>query len=308
MRRALVVGIDDYPDQPLSACSSDARRVHERLRSNADGSPGFESLLVCNPEQRITAALLQDLLRRTLSQHADQAVLYFAGHGGVDEAGGYLLAQDSQGGTDGIRMADVLRMANDSPVRDVVVLLDCCSAGELGHLDHREDRALIDEGLSIIAAARSDEKAVEREGGGLFTTLLCEALDGGAADVRGLITVASLYAYLDESLGSWEQRPQLKAYVSRLVPLRRCEPLVPDELLRRLTVLFPSADAQRSLVPANDPGGTALATTERDVIADLQRYRAAKLVEPVASGLASEVYRLTPLGRRYHRLASRGRI
>jgi hypothetical protein len=305
MRRALVVGIDDYPHQPLSACSSDARRVHERLCTNADGSPSFESLLVCNPERRVTRALLQELLHRTLEHHADQAVLYFAGHGGVDEAGGYLLAEDSHDGSEGIRMADVLCMANDSPVRDVVILLDCCSAGALGHLDHRDDRALIDEGLSIIAAARSDEKAVEREGGGLFTTLLCEALDGGAADVRGFVTVMSLYAYLDETLGSWEQRPQLKSYVSRMVPLRQCEPQISDELLRRLPVLFPSADAQRALVPANDPGVTPSAPAERDVIADLQRYRAAKLVEPVASGLASEVYRLTPLGRRYHRQAPR---
>jgi hypothetical protein len=308
MRRALVVGIDDYPDQPLSACSNDARRVHERLCVHADGSPSFESLLVCNPEQRVGRALLQELLERTLSLDADQAVFYFAGHGGVDEAGGYLLAQDSHDGTDAIRMADVLRLANDSPVRDVVILLDCCAAGALGHLDHRNDRALIDEGLSIIAAARSSERAVERDGGGLFTSLLCEALDGGAADVRGLVTVASLYAYLDESLGSWEQRPQLKSYVSRLVPLRRCAPVVPDELLRRLPAFFPSADAPWALAPANDPVVASSVPIERDVLADLQRYRAATLVEPVAVGPAGEAYRLTPLGRRYHRLAVRRRI
>ena len=322
MKRALVVGIDDYPQHPLSACSNDARRVHERLCSHADGSPNFESLLLCNPEDHIGRALLQEMIERTLSQEADQALLYFAGHGGVDDAGGYLLAQDSSSGAEGIRMADVLRLANESPVDDVVILLDCCAAGEFGHLSHETDRALIDEGLSIIAAARSTQEAVEREDGGVFTSLLCEALDGGAADVRGLVTMASIYKYLDESFGSWDQRPQLKAYVSQLVPLRRCEPAVPDELLRKLPALFPTATAQRPLAPA-----LAVAPSpapEPEELAALQRCHAAKLVEPIGpvhaiasslvqstatpAGSPSHAYRLTLLGRHYHHMALHRRI
>lgn len=316
MKRALVVGIDDYPQHPLSACSNDARRIHERLGSHADGSPNFESLLLCNPEHHVGRALLQEMIERTLSQEADQALLYFAGHGGVDDVGGYIMAQDSKSGAEGVRMADVLRLANDSPVRDVVILLDCCAAGELGHVCHKEDRALIDEGLSIIAAARSTQEAVERGDGGVFTSLLCEALDGGAADVRGMVTMASVYKYLDESFGSWDQRPQLKAYVSQLVPLRRCEPTVPDELLRKLPALFPGVDAQRS----PDAAAATTSASAPEVLAVLQRYHAAKLVEPVgpahavASALVqsttstpssspSHAYRLTPLGRHYHHMA-----
>jgi hypothetical protein len=327
MRRALVVGIDDYQNQPLTACSSDARRIHERLGTHADGSPNYESLLVCNPEQRVDRVLLEDLIKRTLSKPADQALIYFAGHGGVDAKGGYLLAQDSTNGEDGIRMADVLRMANDSPVDDVVILLDCCAAGELGHLSHEDDRALIDEGVSIIAAARSSEKAVEHEEGGLFTSLLCEALDGGAADMRGHVTMASIYKYLDESFGSWDQRPQLKAYVSQLVPLRRCEPQVPDELLRKLPALFPTADAQRLLVPASGLVTAPDVTAEHQVLVELQRYYDARLVErvrvgpphslpapatqslgPANAGMESQAWRLTLLGRHYHGMARQQRI
>jgi len=321
MRRALVVGIDDYPDQPLTACSNDARRIHERLCTHTDGSPNFESLLVCNPEQQVGRAMLMDLIGRTLSQEADQALLYFAGHGGVDERGGYLLAQDSTSGEDAIRMADVLKLANDSPVDDVVILLDCCAAGELGHLSHEDDRALIDEGVSIIAAARSTEKAVEREDGGVFTSLLCEALDGGAADMRGMVTMASIYKYLDESFGSWDQRPQLKAYVSQLLPLRRCEPQVPDELLRKLPALFPTATTERPLVATSELAATPNAP---ELLAQLQRCQEAKLVERVgppyslpptmassmttAQALESQAYRLTLLGRHYHQMALGRRI
>src|SRR5947209_14326513 len=46
-----------------------------------------------------------------------------------------------------------------------------------------------------------------------YTTLFrsCGALDGGAADVLGKVTVASVYAYLSETFGPWDQRPTFKA-------------------------------------------------------------------------------------------------
>lgn len=51
-------------------------------------------------------------------------------------------------------------------------------------------------------------------GRGVFSTYLYDAL--GGADIRGQVTVASVYAYLDESFGPWDQRPMFKANVERL--------------------------------------------------------------------------------------------
>lgn len=41
MRKALVVGIDNYPNAQLKGCVNDAAVVAQLLRNNGDGSPNF---------------------------------------------------------------------------------------------------------------------------------------------------------------------------------------------------------------------------------------------------------------------------
>ena len=44
MRKALIVGIDNYPTSPLTGCVNDATAVAQSLRKNGDGSPNFDVL------------------------------------------------------------------------------------------------------------------------------------------------------------------------------------------------------------------------------------------------------------------------
>ena len=48
MRKALVVGIDDYGTSPLNGCINDAEAVADILSKNEDGSPNFEVRLEKN--------------------------------------------------------------------------------------------------------------------------------------------------------------------------------------------------------------------------------------------------------------------
>ena len=58
--------------------------------------------------------------------------------------------------------------------------------------------------------------------GGIFTNLVLAALEGGAADLRGHVTPGSIYAYVDQALGAWDQRPIFKTNVTQFhVPTRR---------------------------------------------------------------------------------------
>ena len=41
MRKALVVGIDDYPNAPLTGCVNDAEKIAALLKTNGDGKPNF---------------------------------------------------------------------------------------------------------------------------------------------------------------------------------------------------------------------------------------------------------------------------
>ena len=78
MRKALVVGINNYPDMALDCCIGDARAVAELLKSNADGSDNFEVILAIDVMKRTE---LMGLIRDLFSNDSEIALLYFSGHG-----------------------------------------------------------------------------------------------------------------------------------------------------------------------------------------------------------------------------------
>ena len=55
----------------------------------------------------------------------------------------------------------------------------------------------------------------------MFTSLVLGALDGGAPDILGHVSVPAVYAYVEAALGAWDQRPLFKSHVSRVLPLRK---------------------------------------------------------------------------------------
>lgn len=315
MRRALLVGIDDYPGSPLYGCVNDATRVRDLLIRHHDGAPNFECRMLVAPSQRIERATLRRAISELFSSRADVALLFFAGHGTVNNLGGYLVTPDARQYDEGVSMIDVLTLANKSPAGEVVIILDCCHSGALGQAPElANDRAVIREGVSVLSACRDVETAAEENGGGLFTVLVCDALHGGAADVCGAVTVASTYAYVDQTLGAWQQRPLFKGHLSRLMSLRQCEPALPMAVLRRLPEYFKKATTDLRLDPSYEP--TALPRDEANerAFGDLQKCRAARLVDPVGAehmydaAMNSTACRLTPLGRFYWRLANSGKL
>jgi hypothetical protein len=227
-----------------------------------------------------------------------------------------LIAQDSSSANSGVLLSDVLARVRKSQVPEVLLILDCCFSGGAGGAPQLGgDTVVLRPGLSILTASRGDQPSAETdEGRGLFSTYVGGALDGGAADVLGRVTVASVYAYLTESFGPWNQRPTFKASVDRLHEIRRCAPAVPLPELRRLTTMFPEADAELQLDPSFEPTAEPAHPDNENTFGILQRCRAAKLVEPVGAehlyfaAMQSQRCRLTPLGRHYWRLASQGRL
>lgn len=55
----------------------------------------------------------------------------------------------------------------------------------------------------------------------VFTSLLIEALYGGAMNLLGEVSPGSIYSYIDSSLGGWEQRTVFKANIKKFVSLRK---------------------------------------------------------------------------------------
>ena len=314
MRPALVVGIDEYPDAPLTGCVNDARRVSQLLCVNHDDNPNFEVRTITNPAD-LGRALLRHLLQELFSRTADLSLFYFSGHGYSDSTRSVLVTPDCESYDEGISMEEVLGMANSSPARERMIILDCCFSGSIGEVPSLADRtSVIKEGVSIMTASRRNETAVERSGAGVFTTLFCDGLDGGAADVLGNVKLGNLYAYIDEALGAWDQRPCFKTNVTKLAVLRRCAPAVSPEQLRRLTEYFDNENDSFALDPSFEPDAEPQNPQNQEVFSELQKLRAARLIEPIG---ADHMYyaamncltcRLTPLGRKYWRLVNRGSL
>lgn len=319
MRRALCVGIDEYPTAPLQGCVSDATRVAAVLKRNQDGSPNFDCHVLTAPigggNKAVTRPILRENLHLLFRDAADVALLHFSGHGTVNNLDGYLVTQDAARYDEGVPMADVLKLANDSPAAEIVILLDCCFSGALGNPPAIDNtKALLREGVSILTASRGDQVSVEVGGGGLFTSLLVNALDGGAADLLGAISAPSVYAYIEAALGAWDQRPLFKAHVSRVLPLRHCIPPINRPILQKLPKLFPLPAEDLPLEPSFEKSSQAPDARNVALFKDLQMLNRVHLVTPVGAAhmydaaMESKACRLTPSGRYYWRLARDGRI
>ena len=315
MRRALVVGIDRYAFGNLDGCVNDARRLAGLLRRHEDGSPNFDVRELTDPPAAVTRSSLSQAIEELFADEVDVALFFFAGHGTENDLDGYLVTPDAERYEEGIPMTQLLTRANESRAREVVAILDSCHSGALGQMPAvGRNLAQLKEGVSILTASRPDQAALEVAGGGVFTSLICGALEGGAADVIGNVTTAGLYAYVDQSLGSWDQRPLFKSHVAKLVPIRRARPAVELEILRRLPVWFPDPDSRFALDPSYEPEAEPHVAEHERVFRQLQRCNRAKLVDPVDeehmyfAAINSTGCALTALGRHYWRLAADNRI
>jgi hypothetical protein len=315
MRKALIVGIDDYPNNPLTGCVADANAVATVLSTNGDGSPNFAVQVCTSPSTRVDKPTLRAAIERLFQGDSDTALLYFSGHGHITSTGGYLVTVDAQRYDEGLSMDDVITLANNSNARNKIIIFDCCYSGAAGTPRLTGGNvASLGEGISILTASTDSEEAMEVNGRGVFTSLVVEALQGGAADVRGNITPGSLYAYVDEALGAWDQRPIFKTNVSSFAKLRQIQPRVAFETLRKITDYFPDPASEHSLDPSYEPDCDQANENNTAIFKDLQAFVKASLVVPVGeehmyyAAMNSKSCRLTAMGAQYWRLVRDGKL
>ncbi|HMN14862.1 caspase family protein [Aeromonas caviae] len=324
MRIALIVGINHYEHGgSLYGCVDDAHAVQAVLARHGDGSVNFDCKMFTGtgPTDRVDRALLKDRVEELFKAQADIALFYFAGHGHIEATGGYLLATDSRRGDEGLSLSEVLTVANRSPARNKIIILDSCHSGIAGTPPAAGELASLSEGLTILTASAADQYATEENGRGVFTTLLVDALHGGAANLTGDITPGSIYAHVDQSLGAWEQRPIFKTNVRQFVSLRKVNPPISLDDLRRITEFFPQRGFEYKLDPTfepelkgRDPGMPPPNPENTRKFALLQRYNRLNLVVPVDAphmwhaAMQSKTCKLTVLGEHYRRLVEKQRL
>ncbi len=317
-RKALVVGIDYYEDlSQLSGCVDDAHKVKAVLDRNGDTTKNFQTKILTGtgPGDVVTRKTLKEEVRDLFSGDEEIALFYFAGHGHIEATGGYLCSTETATGDDGLPMGEVLKLANDSKVANKIILLDSCYSGIAGTAENDPRFAELSHGLTILTASTEKQYSHETDEGGVFTNLLVDALEGAAANLVGEITPGSVYAHIDQSLGSWgRQRPIFRTNVNSFVSLRQVAPPITLEDLRAIATLFPSAHHEFQLDPTFEPD-RPIDRVDVDPIEEntrrfaiLQKLNRVNLVVPVGAphmyhaAIESKTCKLTILGEHYRRL------
>ncbi|MFN0187833.1 MAG: caspase domain-containing protein [Bacteroidia bacterium] len=324
MKIALIVGINYYEHgSPLFGCVNDAYNVKTMLERNDGGSVNFDcKLLTASSEHDcIDRAELKDDIEKLFKTEAEIALFYFAGHGHIEDTGGYLLASNSRRGDEGVSLSEILILANKSPATNKIIILDSCHSGIAGSSPVGEQLATLSDGLTVLTASTKEQYASEEDGSGVFTNLFVDALSGSAANLTGDITPGSIYAHIDQSLGGWEQRPVFKTNVKQFVSLRRVAPAIPLEDLQRIIEFFPVPGFEYNLDPTYEPemkgrdeGMPPPIIENNRIFALLQKYNRLNLLVPMGvthmwnAAMESKTCKLTALGEHYRRLVSKNRI
>jgi hypothetical protein len=248
---------------------------------------------------------LRNAIQNLFAGDGEVSILYFAGHGHIEATGGYLCTSDVKSGNDGVPLAEIMTMANQSRMQNRVIILDSCYGGVAGGSPLSQSVAEISEGV--------------------FTNLLVDALGGAAGNLVGDVTPRGVYAHVDQSLGPWAQRPVFKTNVNRFVSLRKVQPPLELSELRQISDLFtapgyhfqldPTYEPERHESSAQNPQGIPAPIPEHNkVFSVLQKYNHVGLVVPENAphmwhaAMESTTIRLTALGEHYRKLSVKGLI
>lgn len=321
MRKALIVGIDDYPVCPLNGCVNDATAVAQCLRKNEDGSPNFDIFEMNNVGKK---AELKEKILELFDSQVEIALFYFSGHGCKTNYDGYIVTPDYAPGSEGIPMTEILKIVNESKALNKIVILDCCYSGSFGNGALSDNVTQIAEGVTILTASMGDQTARESGGHGVFTNLLLEALSGGAANINGNITPGSIYSYIDQALDAWEQRPIFKTNTHSFVRVKTVVPSIELSVLRNIVDYFPTSTYEFKLNPSfefTNNNEYKLEVKEPysnpenvKIMKNLQKMESVGLIKPIDeehmyfAAMNSKSCTLTSLGYHYWNLVKKGKI
>jgi WD40 repeat protein len=243
-RDALIVGISSYQHLPsLNAPAHDAEAIAHQLETYGDfrvarlpeivhTDAQAEKKLRVGVKTPVTIAELEAALVKLFkpkgSNIPQTALFYFSGHGLQKEAGireGYLATSEANPNSHfyGLSLFWLRRLLEESPVRQRIVLLDCCNSGEILNFQEADPGAKSGIDRLFMAAAREYESAYESLNGqySVFTQALLNGLDPRRLS-NGVITNYALTDWVSNSLKGESQQPLFENSGSEII-LTRCQ-------------------------------------------------------------------------------------
>ncbi len=219
---ALVVGTDNYKGKgwkKLSNPIKDARAVADELTN----SYGFDVQLMEDKSMDTIYKAIREYYR--IAQPNDQLVVYFAGHGDVDDElldDGFIVCNDSKSLEDDpvrntyIPYNKLQKMLNNIPAKQVLVLLDVCHGGtfdakafdtekregEFNSISNRNVLQFLKDKLPLqtrkFLSSVGSEPAFDGKAGrhSPFANLLLQVLREKGSGSNGIVTLSDINAVL----------------------------------------------------------------------------------------------------------------
>ncbi|MGJ3246807.1 MAG: caspase family protein [Elainellaceae cyanobacterium] len=236
-RDALVVGINQYQYLPsLQAPAQDAEAIAQCLQAYGEFRVHRLPEVIQKHQPRIgqkTFVTLRQLESELINLFKPKganvphtALFYFSGHGMQRDAGiqdGYLAVSDSQPdvGFSGLSLFWLRRLLQESPVRQRIIILDCCHSGEFLNFLEADPGARSGTDRLFMAASREYEAAYEslESPYSVFTQAILEGLDPSHSST-GLITNYALTTWVSHALKGEVQQPLFESSGSEIILTR----------------------------------------------------------------------------------------
>ena len=121
MRRALLIGINDYPgDLRLSGCVEDIHCLKNAIERHGNGEKNFGVRMLENVQ---TSDKVMEGIAELFHDDADVALLYFSGHGYINTTGAEIVTpyEVTHSGTyyKGAQMKDIMELVHRSKAKNL---------------------------------------------------------------------------------------------------------------------------------------------------------------------------------------------
>jgi Caspase domain len=249
--RALLIGNSTYPtdEHNLQTLKGPIKDIAALNRALVDPDTGlFADLDVTLLPEATSARAVRALGRFFASAERDDVLLmYFSGHGKLDQLGRLHLCMQDTETTDllstAVSSVRVSEFADASRAKSIVIILDCCYAGAFRGADL--GAAVAGPGRYVMSSCRGSQLANDAtvdNGTSFFTQHLVEGLrEATDQDDDGYISFSDLYTYVDRRLrDDGKQIPQRRVDADGDLALAR----------RRQSAPVPVAAADPTAAPA----------------------------------------------------------
>jgi caspase domain-containing protein len=274
--RALLIGNSTYPadEHNLQTLKGPVKDIAVLNRALVDRDAGlFDDVdVTLLPEATSTRAVRALGKFFGTAERDDVLLVYFSGHGKLDESARLHLCMQDTESTDllstAVSSTRINEFADASSAGNVVIVLDCCHAGafrggELGD-------AVAGPGRYVLTSCRGTQLANDatvENGTSFFTQHLVDGLLTAApdSDGDGYVGFSDVYGYIDRQLrAEGKQIPQRRVSGDGDLPLARRAPPAPVPAAGPASIEEPPSDGAPAGVAVGRPVSTSSAPPRRD--------------------------------------------